>query len=272
MRAAVELAGDGHDVTLLERDAELGGQLRLARAVPGRDSIDLLVGDLRRDLTAGGVDVRLGVDATASVLDALHPDGIVIAAGAVAPRTTSLAIGGAYADGFPRLGTVDAFAAAENPAALGRRIAVVDVDGTAYASGIVLTLLQAVDELILLTPFETVFPHVGAGYDRPLLFERLAAHSGFDRLASHRVDRVGEGSIDSTDAVSGRRTALTGLDAIVAIEPRAPVMLDDLDENMHPNTRIVTIGDAFSPRTIDAAIFEAVELAYDIAGMARLRA
>ena len=36
-------------------------------------------------------------------------------------------------------------------------------------------------------------------------------------------------------------------------------------------TRIVTIGDAFAPRTIDAAIFEAVELAYDIAGMATLR-
>ena len=30
-------------------------------------------------------------------------------------------------------------------------------------------------------------------------------------------------------------------------------------------------GDAFAPRTIDAAIFEAVELAYDIAGMATLR-
>ena len=139
MRAAVELATDGHAVTLFERERELGGQLRLARAVPGRDSIDLLVGDLRRDLIRAGVDVRLGVEATGALVREERPDGIVLATGAVAPRGTSLAIGGAYADGFPVAGTVDAFSAVADPAALGRRIAVVDADGTAYASGIVLT-------------------------------------------------------------------------------------------------------------------------------------
>ena len=35
--------------------------------------------------------------------------------------------------------------------------------------------------------------------------------------------------------------------------------------------RVETIGDAYSPRTIDAAIFDAVELAYDVAGLAILR-
>ena len=157
---------------------ELGGQLRLARAVPGRESIDLLVGDLRARprrapaSTCGSASRRRGALGASE-----RPDGIVLATGAVAPRTTSLAIGGAYAGGFPAEGTVDAFAAASDPAALGRRIAVVDADGTAYASGIVLTLLEAVDELTLITPFETAFPHVGAGYDRPLLFEQLAAHA-----------------------------------------------------------------------------------------------
>nr|BFF09245.1 hypothetical protein GCM10025699_05480 [Microbacterium flavescens] len=35
--------------------------------------------------------------------------------------------------------------------------------------------------------------------------------------------------------------------------------------------RVITIGDAYAPRTIDAAIFEAVELAYDVAGLGVLR-
>ena len=35
--------------------------------------------------------------------------------------------------------------------------------------------------------------------------------------------------------------------------------------------RTVVIGDAYAPRTIDAAIFEAVELAYDLAGLVSLR-
>jgi len=270
MRAAVELATDGHAVTLFERERELGGQLRLARAVPGRDSIDLLVGDLRRDLLRAGVDVRLGVEATDALVNEERPDGIVLATGAVATRGTSLAIGGAYAEGFPVSGTVDAFSAVADPAALGRRIVVVDADGTAYASGIVLSLLEAVDELTLITPFETAFPHVGAGYDRPLLFDSLAAHPGFERLVSQRVERVGSALLETTDVVTGRRVLLQGLDAVVAIEPRSSVTVPGLDDPKG-GIRIITIGDAFAPRTIDAAIFEAVELAYDIAGMATLR-
>ncbi len=272
MRAAVELASDGHAVTLVERAPVLGGQLLLARSVPGRESIDLLIGDLQRDLAAARVEVRLGVEATAELLRSEHPDGIVIATGAVAPQATSLAIGGAYLGGFPATGTVDAFTAASDPALLGGRIAVVDADGTAYASGIVLMLLESVRELVLVTPFETVFPHVGAGYDRPLLLEQLGGHGGFERRVSQRVERVHPGTLDISDGVTGARAALDGLDAIVAIEPRSPVGIAGLidDESRSP-ARVVTIGDAYAPRTIDAAIYEAVELAYDVAGLSALR-
>lgn len=271
MRAAVELAADGHAVTLLERSHDLGGQLRLARRVPGRESVGLLVDDLVRDLAAVGVEVRLGVEATAESLAAERADGIVVATGAVAPATTSLALGGAYAGGFPAEGTVDAFAAASDPSSLGRRIAVIDADGTAYAAGIVLSLLPHVDELELVTPFETVFPHIGAGYDRPLLLERLGAHGGFRRRAAHRVERVGADSVDVRDALTGEPGLIDAVDTVVAIEPRASVGIAGLEDLGDAATRVVTIGDAFAPRTIDAAVFEAVELAYDVAGLATLR-
>ncbi|MGU3645753.1 NAD(P)-binding protein [Microbacterium sp. C23T] len=275
MRAAVELATDGHAVTLLERAVELGGQLRLARQVPGRESVGLLVDDLERDLGTAGVDVRLGVEATAEMLCGLGTvDGVVVATGAVAPATTSLALGGAYTDGFPAEGTIDAFAAA-SVAPLGRRIAVVDADGTAYAAGIVLTLLQRVDELELITPFETVFPHIGAGYDRPLLLERLGAHGGFRRSVAHRVESIEPGAVTVRDMLTGAADAIPGVDTVVAIEPRAAVgvhgLATDTGAAASGSPRVVVIGDAFAPRTIDAAIFEAVELAYDLAGLATLR-
>ena len=98
MRAAVELAADGHTVTLFESSDELGGQLRWARRVPGRESVGLLVDDLERDLAAGGVEVRLGVIATPDLVAETHPDGVVIATGAVAPDTSSLAMLSAYVD------------------------------------------------------------------------------------------------------------------------------------------------------------------------------
>lgn len=284
MRAAVELATDGHSVTLLERETEPGGQLRLARRVPGRESIGLLVEDLVRDLTDAGVEVRFGVEATAQSLRAEHADGIVLATGAVAPATTSLALGGAYDGGVPAVGTIDAITAASDPRSLGRRIAVVDADGTAYAAGIVLTLLPHVDELELVTPFETAFPHIGAGYDRPLLLERLGAHPGFRRRAAHRVRTIGPGVVAVADTLAGETTVLSDLDAVVAIEPRASVGIAGVTDAVATRLagppasvvaaiapQVVTIGDAFAPRTIDAAIFDAVELAYDAAGLAALR-
>lgn len=289
MRAAVELATDGHAVTLVERADELGGQLRLARRVPGRESVGLLVDDLERDLAAAGVEVRLGMEATAETLRAERADGIVVATGAVAPATTSLALGGAYTGGFPTHGTIDAFSAVQRPgegrrgdasaaedraaaaAPLGRRIAVVDADGTAYAAGIVLTLLAHVDELELITPFETVFPHIGAGYDRPLLLERLGAHGGFQRRAAHLVEGIEPGALTVRDALTGAVEMIPGVDAVVAIEPRASVGIPGLETDTDAAPRVVAIGDAFAPRTIDAAVFEAVELAYDVAGLATLR-
>jgi len=269
MRAAIELATDGHAVTLLERADELGGQLRLARRVPGRESVGLLVDDLERDLAEAGVEVRLGVHADADLLRGAGADGIVVATGAVSPETTSLALGGAYIGGFPSGATVDAFTAASDPTAFGRRIAVVDADGTAYAAGVVLTLLPHVDELELITPFESAFPHIGAGYDRPLLLERLGAHGGFRRRAAHQVVAVAEGHLTVRDALTGEAATLEGLDAVVAVEPRASVRVSGLEPDAAP--RVVVIGDAYAPRTIDAAIFDAVELAYDVAGLATLR-
>ncbi len=271
MRAAVELAADGHAVTLYESAARLGGQLRLARRVPGRESVGLLIADLERDLRSAGVEVRLGTTADARALAAEAADGIVLATGARAPRGTSLALGGAIPGGFTDGRAVDAFTALADPAALGRRIAVADTDGTAYASGVVLSLLAHVDELEYVTAAETAFPHVGAGYVRPILLEQLAAHPGFRRRAAHEVTGSGDDALEIRDVLTGEVGRLAGLDAIVALEPRAAVALPGLadpDAVAFGATRVVRIGDALTPRGIDAAIAEAVETAYAAAGLA----
>jgi 2,4-dienoyl-CoA reductase-like NADH-dependent reductase (Old Yellow Enzyme family)/thioredoxin reductase len=268
MRAAVELADDGHAVTLVEAEDALGGQLRWAQRVPGRESVGLLIADLERELVAAGVDVRLGVRATADTLRDAAPDGLVIATGAVPSPASSLAFPHAWTSAVPPE-AVDAFTALDDPTHLGRRIAVVDGDGTAYASGVVLSLLAVVDELVLVTPFETVFPHVGAGYDRPLLLERLGAHGGFSRLVAHRAQQVDPDGVRVRDTLTGVETLVPGGDAVVALEPRSPVGTELAAEASAPRTFV--IGDAYAPRGIDAAIFEAVELAYDVAGLASLR-
>jgi hypothetical protein len=148
----------------------------------------------------------------------------------------------------------------DDPTALGPRVAVVDSDGTAYASGVVLSLLGAQLEVEVVTPFESLFPHVGSGYDRQLLLEALGSHAGFGRRVQRVVEAWTAGRLELRDTLTGAREVLHDVDTVVAVEPREPVLPAGLDG------RARVIGDALAPRTIDAAVYDAVELAYAAAG------
>jgi 2,4-dienoyl-CoA reductase (NADPH2) len=83
MEAARVMAMRGHDVTLYEKEAYLGGLLNLAALVKGTDIFDLreLVDYFRRQLDELRVEVRLGLEFTAALAQAHKPDVIVVAGG-----------------------------------------------------------------------------------------------------------------------------------------------------------------------------------------------
>ena len=83
---AANAAARGHEVVLYEADRETGGQLNLARRIPGKQEFDGLLAYLRRQLEVHGVDVRVNVRATAATIKQGHFDRVVCASGIV-PRT-----------------------------------------------------------------------------------------------------------------------------------------------------------------------------------------
>ena len=83
MKAAETLAKRGHRVTLIEREAELGGQVNLILRTPGRETFAWITQDLDRHMRKAGVDIRLGVEATAETVAEIGADGVVVATGAV---------------------------------------------------------------------------------------------------------------------------------------------------------------------------------------------
>ena len=72
----------GHQVTLLEQDKRLGGQLLIASKAPGRDSFEDQVYFEENEMVRRGVDVRLGTKADMAAIKALSPDAVVVATGA----------------------------------------------------------------------------------------------------------------------------------------------------------------------------------------------
>src|SRR5262249_4634692 len=79
LAAAWVAAARGHGVILLERASELGGKIRLATRLPGRGELADLAGWRAGECARRGVDVRLGVDATAEAVLAFAPDAVVVA-------------------------------------------------------------------------------------------------------------------------------------------------------------------------------------------------
>ena len=91
MEAARTAAMRGHDVTLYEREAYLGGLLNMAALVKGTDIFSLtdLVDYFRRQLDGLGVKVKLGEEFTRGTANSQNPDAILIAAGGL-PGTLDL--------------------------------------------------------------------------------------------------------------------------------------------------------------------------------------
>jgi 2,4-dienoyl-CoA reductase (NADPH2) len=83
MEAARVSAIRGHDVTLIEKSKDLGGLLPLAALIKGTELEDLpgLVDYLKTQITKLGVKIKLGKEATPSMIQGLRPDVVFLATG-----------------------------------------------------------------------------------------------------------------------------------------------------------------------------------------------
>lgn len=82
MSAALSAYEKGHDVTLYEKDSELGGQLYLAAAPKGREEFSELAKDYNVQIKMSKINVKTGVTVDAALLDKEKPDTVILATGA----------------------------------------------------------------------------------------------------------------------------------------------------------------------------------------------
>ena len=86
LEAARVLAARGHRVVLAEREAEIGGQLRLAARQPERHGLGDLLAWYRGELMRQQVELRLGQALDAGEVRRMAPDAVVLATGALPAR------------------------------------------------------------------------------------------------------------------------------------------------------------------------------------------
>ncbi len=121
LSAALTLAERGHAVTLFDRAERIGGQLNLARQVPGKEEFHGLVHWFQTMIEKSGIEVRLSVDATPESLDGY--DDVIVATG-VRPRDPAIP----GQNGSNVLNYIDVL----NGAPVGQRAAIVGAGGIGF--------------------------------------------------------------------------------------------------------------------------------------------
>lgn len=122
LSAAITAAERGHAVTLFDRETRIGGQLNMARVIPGKEEFHGLFEWFSASLEAAKVTLKLGHEATAT--DLADFDEIIIATG-VRPRDPAIP----GQDGPNVLSYIDVL---RGHAEVGPRVAVIGAGGIGF--------------------------------------------------------------------------------------------------------------------------------------------
>ncbi|MFI8291642.1 FAD-dependent oxidoreductase [Streptomyces sp. NPDC085614] len=119
---SVSAAERGHRVTLFDAAGEIGGQLNVAKRVPGKEEFNETLRYFRTQLDALGVDVRLDTTVAAADLDDF--DEVVVATG-VTPRVPEI-------EGIDHPSVVSYLDVLRDGAPVGERVAVMGAGGIGF--------------------------------------------------------------------------------------------------------------------------------------------
>jgi NADPH-dependent 2,4-dienoyl-CoA reductase/sulfur reductase-like enzyme len=254
MKAAEIGARQGHQVILIERRMQTGGQLKLAAKVRGRSEIGGVIDHLDVMIAKHGVDLRLGWSPTAAEVMALNPDHVIVATGS-APGTDivgNLAQGIPFTPGLDQEHVLSVWDVLEDNKPVGKTVVIVD-DGEGGWKGIGLALQLREDghDVHLVTPL----PYVGA---------KLGPFSA--NLAVPRIHKSGMTTHPFTTVTAvegpvvrvvekGERAALGRVDTVILAGWHRPVTgLYFALKN--EGVSVERIGDAIASRTMMEAVHE----------------
>ncbi|MGW9081095.1 oxidoreductase [Streptomyces kronopolitis] len=122
LACAVSAAERGHEVTLFDAAAEIGGQLNIAKRIPGKEEFDETLRYFRTQLAHHGVQVRLNTTVAAGDLG--DYDEVVVATG-VTPRTPEI-------EGLDHPSVVSYLDVLRDGAPVGDRVAVIGAGGIGF--------------------------------------------------------------------------------------------------------------------------------------------
>lgn len=252
LEAARVAAERGHDVTVVEREQEAGGQVTLAARAPHRAEIDGIVSYRLAELARLGVRLELGVEAAAADVVGLAPDAVVVATGSRYERVDPSSPGG-----IDVLTPIELFSAPPPPAG-GTAVVVDRIGGEWEVCSAAEFLAEAGWRVVLLTTKRAIAEAVPAESVPPLL-RRLARNRVAIRTSSDVSEITSTGVMVYSPPLLAARHELEEehipCELVVLTAAKRAVnelgaALEGRIDDLH------VVGDALTPRGISAAVLE----------------
>lgn len=231
MYAARLCALRGHSVTLLEKDAELGGHFLVASYPPGKGEISGAIRSFIVNCREAGVDIRTGTEATPELVASLKPDAIIIATGSVPLRLPI--------PGLDSCGRSTAEDVLTGKADTGKRVLVVGGGMVGCECVEFLTEREHIVDMVEMKPVigEDIVPEA-----RKYIMANLEKHKVTQRVNA-RVKQFYADGVDFTDTVTGEDAAMRGYDSVVlAMGYRSNNTLEEQLKDLAP--QVIVIGEA----------------------------
>jgi 2,4-dienoyl-CoA reductase (NADPH2) len=245
LQSAIAAARKGHHVTVLERDEECGGNVRLAARVPSRSEFGDLTRNLESEARRLGAQIRCGVDATVAMVTSLRPDVVVLATGST-PITPWWSSG----DGVAVSDVTDVIAGRVDPQG---RVLVVDDCGFHQATSVAELLAGRGASVTVATAGMVVGQDLGVTLDMEAWWARANA-ARITQRANTLVTSTSVEGVAFQDVRTGAVTTERFDHVVVAGTPapnRAlfePLVAAGLDVRL--------VGDALAPRRAHAAVVD----------------
>lgn len=259
LSAAATAAERGHRVTLYERSAVVGGQIRVASSAAGRGELGELVRNLERECARRGVRIETGVEMSTEQLMAESPDVVVIATGARPARPW-------WAGECARV--IHARDVLDGSVAPAGRVLVVDELGFQQGPSVAETLAARGCAVTICTPGMIVGQDLGVTLDMERWQQRAhraAIEQWTDVAVSGVGDLAGRPQVTLDNHLSGvSRTEV--FDWVVCAIHQEPC--DDLWKALaHSGStpfEVYRVGDAVTPRRSHAAVVEGHRVAVSL--------
>ena len=260
LRAALTSAQRGHEVTLFEREHEVGGQVRwIGRANAYREwlgIVDWLAGQLEDTKT----DVRLGHDVGLEDMDPF--DAVIVATGSM-PRRDGWTSSHPYrwgsddtVRGTDQWNVLTPAEVLNGSAEIGQRVLVLDDTGERQGALVAEFLAEQRHPVEIVTRMASVAPGLAASRDIGFVHKRLR-RMGVVFTPNHEIDAIEEDRVTLRDVHTDERVVREPVDTVVLVTGNRAEdgLLHQLREQGGKD--VIGVGDCIAPRRIFNAIFEA---------------